>query len=194
MGLFLCAVAGFEFHVLYATEKMLREGTRPSALRGYGYALVETSLPTLVILYYATIVGPMQALLMPMAFVYFVFILLSTLRLDFALSAFTGLVAAAEYAAVALFWGIDPSATAAGDPTLSSLPHHLGKACILLVSRDRRRLRRAAPAKELHGRHRVASRSGAHPRRLRAARVARGRRSARRRARPSVAGESATSA
>ena len=26
VGLFLCAVAGFEFHVLYATEKMLRSG------------------------------------------------------------------------------------------------------------------------------------------------------------------------
>ena len=35
---------------------------------------------------------------MPSAFVYFVFIVLATLRLDFALSAFTGLVAALEYA------------------------------------------------------------------------------------------------
>src|SRR5580700_1912843 len=79
VGLFLCAVAGFEFHVLHATEKMLRAGTRPSAARGYGYAFVETSLPTLVIVYYATLVGPTQALLMPSAFVYFIFILLSTL-------------------------------------------------------------------------------------------------------------------
>jgi adenylate cyclase len=134
VGLFLCAVAGFEFHVLYATEKMLRSGTRPSALRGYGYALVETSLPTLVILYYATIVGPLRALLMPTAYVYFVFILFSTLRLDFALSTFTGLVAAIEYTAVALFGSIDVSAAdVAADPTLSSLPQYLGKAFILFV-------------------------------------------------------------
>jgi adenylate cyclase len=133
VGLFLCAVAGFEFHVLYATEKMLRNGTRPSAARGYGYAFVETSLPTLVIVYYATLVGPAQALLMPSAFVYFIFILLSTLRLDFALSAFTGLVAATEYAAVALLWNAD-SADAGADPSASSLPYHLGKACILLVA------------------------------------------------------------
>src|SRR5580704_11815032 len=105
VGLFLCAVAGFEFHVLYATEKMLRAGTRPSALRRYGYAFVETSLPTLVIGYYGTLVGPVQALLMPSAWVYFVFILLSTLRLDFTLCAFTGFVAAIDYAAVALLWG-----------------------------------------------------------------------------------------
>jgi adenylate cyclase len=128
-------VAGFEFHVLYATEKMLRSGGRPSAARRYGYAFVETSLPTLVIVYYATIVGLAQALLMPTAFVYFLFILLSTLRLDFALSAFTGLVAASEYAAVALLWNVDGRVgDASVDPMLSSLPHHLGKAFILFVA------------------------------------------------------------
>jgi adenylate cyclase len=132
VGLFLCAVAGFEFHVLYATEKMLRSGARPSAQRRYGYAFVETSLPTLVIIYYATILGPVQALLMPSAYLYFLFILLATLRLDFALCAFTGLVAAVEYAAVALFWGsLD---TTVQEPVLTSLPQHLGKAVILLVA------------------------------------------------------------
>jgi adenylate cyclase len=132
VGLFLCAVAGFEFHVLYATEKMLRSGTRPSAARRYGYAFIETSLPTLVIVYYATILGPVQALLMPSASLYFVFILLATLRLDFALCAFTGLVAAMEYAGVAVFWGsVD---TTVQEPVLTSLPQHLAKACVLLVA------------------------------------------------------------
>jgi adenylate cyclase len=132
VGLFLCAVAGFEFHVLYATEKMLKLGGRASALRRYVYAFIETSLPTLVIVYYATILGPVQALLMPSAFVYFVFILLSTLRLDFMLCTFTGLVAAAEYAGLALFWG--SADTTVAEPVLTSLPQHLAKACILLVA------------------------------------------------------------
>ena len=132
VGLFLCAVAGFEFHVLYATEKMLRSGARPSAARRYGYAFIETSLPTLVIVYYATVLGPVQALLMPSAYLYFLFILLSTLRLDFGLSAFTGLVAAMEYAGVALLWGSGD--TTVSEPVLTSLPHHMGKACILLVA------------------------------------------------------------
>jgi adenylate cyclase len=132
VGLFLCAVAGFEFHVLYATERLLRSGARQSPLRPYGYAFVETSLPTLVILYYATFLGPVQALLMPSSFVYFLFILLSTLRLDFALSAFTGFVAAVEYAGVTLFWAsLD---TTVAEPVLSSLPQHLAKATILLVT------------------------------------------------------------
>ncbi|HEX8790145.1 MAG TPA: adenylate/guanylate cyclase domain-containing protein [Polyangiaceae bacterium] len=135
VGLFLCAVAGFEFHVLYATERMLKSGERDakmSAARRYGYAFVETSLPTLVIVYYATILGPVQALLMPSAYLYFVFILLSTLRLDFALSTFTGLVAAVEYAALALFWG--SADTTVAEPVLTSLPQHLAKAVILLVA------------------------------------------------------------
>ncbi len=132
VGLFLCAVAGFEFHVLYATERMLRRGVVPSAFRRYGYAFIETSLPTLVIVYYATILGPVQALLMPSAFVYFLFIVLSTLRLDFFLCAFTGVVAAVEYAALALFWG--SADTSVAEPVLTSLPQHLAKACILLVA------------------------------------------------------------
>ncbi len=132
VGLFLGAVAAFEFHVLHATERLLRSGGRASALQRYGYAFVETSLPTLVILYYGTILGPVQSLLMPSAYVYFVFILLSTLRLDFALCAFTGLVAAVEYAAVALFWGADDVAVA--EPGLTSLPQYMAKAAILLVA------------------------------------------------------------
>lgn len=132
VGLFLCAVAGFEFHILYATERMLRSGSRPSAARRYGYAFVETSLPTLVIVYYATSLGPVQALLMPSAFVYFIFIVLSTLRLDFFLCAFTGFVAAAEYAGLTLFWGsVD---TTVAEPVLTSLPQHLAKATILFVA------------------------------------------------------------
>jgi adenylate cyclase len=132
VGLFLCAVAGFEFQVLYATERMLRRGGRPSAARRYGYAFVETSLPTLVIIYYGTVLGPIQALLMPSAFLYFIFILLSTLRLDFTLCAFTGFVAAIEYAAVALLWGSGDTTVA--EPVLASLPQHLAKACILAVA------------------------------------------------------------
>jgi adenylate cyclase len=157
VGLFLCAVAGFEFYVLHSTERMLRDGDRPSALRRYGYALVETSIPTVVIVYYGTLIGPVQALLLPSAFVYFVFILLSTLRLDFALCAFTGLVAALEYAAIALFWV--PEDTAVAEPGLTSLPPYLAKAAILLVAgvaggfvaaRLRRSFRRAIESLEEH--------------------------------------------
>ncbi|HVH41503.1 MAG TPA: adenylate/guanylate cyclase domain-containing protein [Labilithrix sp.] len=132
VGLFLMAVAAFEFLVLASIRRQLKRDARPSAARRYTQALVEASLPTAVVLYYAAVDGPVQALLMPSTFVYFVFILLSTLRLDFALCAFTGLVAAGEYAAIAVFWSRNETHVEA--PALASFAHHLGKAAILLVS------------------------------------------------------------
>jgi adenylate cyclase len=132
VGLFLIAVAGFELYVLASIRKLLARGGLPSAPRRYVQAFIETSLPTAVVLYYARIDGPAQALLMPSAFVYFVFILLSTLRLDFALCAFTGFVASVEYGAVAIMWAQGDATIA--EPDLASLPHHLGKAVILLVT------------------------------------------------------------
>ncbi len=130
VGFFLMMVAAFELYVLVWLGRLLSRGERPSVVRRYLHALVETSMPTAVILYYASIDGPAQALLMPVAFVYSIFILLSTLGLDFFLCAFTGLVASVEYASVALFWHGDDAAL---PPSLSTVPHHLGKAAILLV-------------------------------------------------------------
>jgi adenylate cyclase len=132
VGFFLMAVAGFEFYLVVRSVRLLREQARHSTLRRYLYVFIETSLPTAVILYYSAIDGPIVALLMPASFVYFVFIVLSTLRLEFGLSAFTGLVAAVEYAAVALSWAV--ADTTVAEPALASLSHHLGKAAILLVS------------------------------------------------------------
>lgn len=135
VGLFLVAVAAFEFYELRWLSRQLRRGEKPKVLRRYLQALLEASLPTVAILYYAAIDGPEHALRMPIASVYFVFILLSTLRLDFALSIFTGLVAAAEYAAVAFAWG-GATAVATGGPPASppSFADHVGKATILVVS------------------------------------------------------------
>jgi adenylate cyclase len=131
VGFFFMAVVGFELFVLAGIRKRQKLDLSPSASSRYAQALVETSLPTIVVLYYAAVDGPALALLMPPAFVYFVFILLSTLRLDFGLTVFTGLVAAGEYALIA---ALLVNGDARIDPALSSLPHHLGKAAILLVS------------------------------------------------------------
>jgi adenylate cyclase len=128
---FLLVVAVFELYVLAWSKNLLVAGGRPQTMRRYLHAFVETSLPTAVIVYYATVDGPVQALLMPSAFVYFVFILLSTLGLEPLLCLFTGAVAAGEYALVALVWGEgDGRVTPA---SLASQPHHLAKALILLV-------------------------------------------------------------
>ena len=131
VGFFLGVVAVYEFYSLYSIERLIRSQKKPPVLRRYVNALIEVSLPTCVIVYYMSIVEPVYALLLPPTFVYFIFILRSTLRLDFALSSFTGLVAALEYAGLALI--VVGPRTQTEDGT-GSLPHHLGKACILLVS------------------------------------------------------------
>ncbi|HEX7054559.1 MAG TPA: adenylate/guanylate cyclase domain-containing protein [Burkholderiales bacterium] len=81
-------------------RRLARGGVPPQALR-YLNALVETSIPTLFVALAARDIPPVYALEGPPAFLYAVFIVLSTLRLDFTLSLFTGLVAAAEYLALA---------------------------------------------------------------------------------------------
>jgi adenylate cyclase len=132
VGLFLIIVAGFELYVLFWIDRLLKRDDAPKTWRRYLHAFVETSMPTAVILYYASGDGPVQALLMPSAFVYSIFILLSTLGLDFFLCTFTGAIAAGEYAAIAFLWGAND--TRVVEPALSSVPHHLGKAVVLLVS------------------------------------------------------------
>jgi adenylate cyclase len=132
VGLFLIIVAGFELYVLFWIDRLLKRDDAPKTWRRYLHAFVETSMPTAVILYYASGDGPVQALLMPSAFVYSIFILLSTLGLDFFLCTFTGAIAAGEYAAIAFLWGAND--TRVVEPALSSVPHHLGKAIVLLVS------------------------------------------------------------
>jgi len=132
VGLLLGGFATYELFALTMVERLIKSGKEPPVLRRYVNALIETSLPTCAILYYMAIGNPVAALLLPPAFIYFVFILLSTLRLDFNLCLFTGLVAAVEYLGLTLIaLGTGQSFAA---PELGHLPHHLGKAAILLVS------------------------------------------------------------
>ena len=67
--------------------------------RRYLGALIETSMPTIALALHIDSMGRVEALGFVVPLIYFIFIILSTLRLDFWLSSFTGLVAAAE-----LFW------------------------------------------------------------------------------------------
>jgi adenylate cyclase len=121
IGFFLMATAGFELYVLVWIRRLLERHERPKWWRRYVHAFVETSLPSAVILYYTSSDGATEAMLMPSAFVYSIFILLSTLGLDSLLCTFVGLVAAAEYAAIAVAWG-----------TLDA--RVIGKAVVLFVS------------------------------------------------------------
>jgi len=104
----------------------------PGALR-YLNAFVETSIPSILIYLVAREINPLYVLQSPLSILYAVFIVLSTLRLDFRLSVFTGLVAALEYVALSFAYLGGGSGAAAGTP-LGAPPFYVAKGAILLLA------------------------------------------------------------
>jgi adenylate cyclase len=131
------AVAGglvaYELLVRRLLGRMLVRGVMPPAVMRFVNAAVEVSVPTLTMILVARDIEPIAVLQGPAAFLYAVFIILSVLRLDFLLCAFTGAVAAAEFAALSFAHqgDFDYTATAA---VLSAPGFILAKAVILLLS------------------------------------------------------------
>jgi adenylate cyclase len=125
-------LAVYELMVRQVIARRLARGeTVPRPLR-FLNALVETSVPSLLMVIAARQVDPLYPLQSASAYLYGVFIVLSTLRLDFALSAFTGCVAAVEYVALsAVLLHRSPLAT----ETLFSLPpFYIAKGLVLALA------------------------------------------------------------
>ena len=120
----------FEVSVLALITRQIKRGGDVPQLRRYLGALVETSLPSVVIATHMSNMGAAQALAFVGPFLYFIFIILSTLRLDFWLSAFTGFVAGAELLGLAL---LHPATqAAASDPTLAA-PFVMSRSAVLFA-------------------------------------------------------------
>ncbi|MGX4770925.1 adenylate/guanylate cyclase domain-containing protein [Bradyrhizobium guangdongense] len=96
-------------------------------VRRYIGATIETSLPTLILILQIRSMGAGPALGFVLPLVYFIFVILSTLRLDFWLSTFTGFVAGAELLAVALYYN---SASDTGEPLIY---FHAVRSTVILV-------------------------------------------------------------
>jgi adenylate cyclase len=151
----LLLLAGYELTIRHIAGRRLAQGkTLPRPLR-FANAFVETSVPSVLILIGALQVDPVYPLQSAASYLYGVFIVLSTLRLDFALSVFTGCVAAVEYVVLSGVF-VPHSEVAAG--TLLSLPpyyHAKGAALVLagfaagfVASQIRRRVIRVFLAQE----------------------------------------------
>ena len=97
----------------------------------YANALIETSLPTILLFFLTRSVEASVAFGAWPTLIYFLFIVLSTLRLDFALSVFTGAVAGVEL--FALVYYTLPLAWIADDPYLTVL-YHLWRSATLLLA------------------------------------------------------------
>jgi adenylate cyclase len=102
----------FELWVHGNINRFLKLGRDVPVYRRYLGVLIETSMPSAVLALHIDSMGPVEALGFVVPLTYFIFIILSTLRLDFWLSTFTGFVAAAELLAMAMFYhragSVDP--------------------------------------------------------------------------------------
>src|SRR5258705_8098652 len=116
----------FELWVHSQITGHMRKGRDLPVVRRYIGALIETSMPTIVLALHINSMGPVAALGFVAPMIYFIFIILSTLRLDFWLSTFTGTVAAVQLFCMAMFY--HPAADA--DP---SIFYHAARSLIVLV-------------------------------------------------------------
>jgi adenylate cyclase len=118
----------FELWVHTAIRRNLKLDRDIAPIRRYLGALIETSMPTVALAVHIENMGPVQALGFVMPLAYFIFIILSTLRLDFWLSTFTGAVAAVELYGMAMYY--HPVATA--DPA-PDIWYHAARSLIVLI-------------------------------------------------------------
>ena len=116
----------FEWWVHGAITRHMNKGRDLPLIRRYLGALIETSMPTAALALHINSMGSVAALGFVVPMTYFIFIILSTLRLDFWLSTFTGFVAAAQLFAMAMFYHPDPNQ----EP---SVFYHAARSLILLI-------------------------------------------------------------
>ena len=117
----------FEVWVHSQIKRNLKLDRDMPVIRRYIGALIETSLPTIILILQIRSMGATQALGFVLPMVYFIFVILSTLRLDFWLSTFTGFVAATELLIVALYYN---SVSDAGEPLIY---FHAVRSTIILI-------------------------------------------------------------
>ena len=129
IALLLC----YELAIRYLFGRWLRRGRGvPGALR-YLNAFVETSVPSILILVVSREINPVYVLQSWVGLLYAVFIVLSTLRLDFRLSVFTGLVAAVEYVVLSFSYLGAASGGSAVTP-LEVPPFYVAKGAMLVLA------------------------------------------------------------
>src|SRR6266850_3369836 len=117
----------FELWVHGQITRHMQQGRDLPVVRRYIGALIETSMPTIALALHINSMGPVAALGFVGPMIYFIFIILSTLRLDFWLSTFTGSVAAVQLFCMAMFY--HPAVGAGAEP----LYYHAARSLIVLI-------------------------------------------------------------
>jgi serine phosphatase RsbU (regulator of sigma subunit) len=111
LGALLSLFLTYEFLTLLAVDRAIQKGRELANSFWFSNSVLETSLPALAIVFLsgAPIDPAYRPLANPAVLVFFLFIILSTLRLDPALCRVSGLAAAASYLAAAAWLGWKPS-------------------------------------------------------------------------------------
>ncbi|MBP9885770.1 MAG: adenylate/guanylate cyclase domain-containing protein [Leptospiraceae bacterium] len=100
----------------------------------YFNAVIETSIPSCALLYLGAIREPaIYVMVAPPVFVYFIFIFISALQLNFKLSVFTGFVAASEYLAIAIYFHSNSQGFQT-ETLIGNLPSHIAKTVFMFTS------------------------------------------------------------
>jgi adenylate cyclase len=155
------AIVGF-----VVLDQFIRRGIEPPQIARYANAAIETTAPTVLIQFLFAMTDSPAAFGAWPSLAYFLFIVAATLRLNFALPAFTGAVAALQYVAAA-FWAL-PLSRHASDLLLTP-QYHLGKGLVMIAAgivaglvAQRLRGQFIRLLEEMRGRERVTSVFGQH--------------------------------
>ncbi len=123
----------YELLMARVASRALAEERQPKAMARYLNAFIESSAPTLAMVVLSALTHPVYVILLPPAFVYFLGIALSALRLDPKLSAFTGLLSALQYLLVSML-AIHSAGSETLEPILIVPFHHIGKAMLIALT------------------------------------------------------------
>jgi adenylate cyclase len=133
--IFTLSIIVYEAFVHYFIGKRMRMFFHHRSIFGYLNAFSEITLLTLLFVFIVEYSGQTVILISPATLTYFLFIVLSTLRLNFRLSVFTGALAAVEFVAVSVYYSTVFSNQPVDrfHPDLTGM-QYLGQGVILFIS------------------------------------------------------------
>lgn len=133
--IFIILIALYGMAARYFLEKKMHTFFHHRSVLGYLNVFSEITLLSGLFVFIVEYSGQPAILQAPASLTYFLFIILSTLRLDFRLSVFTGTLAALEYVAVSVYYSSESvNALSGGFYNYLTGMQYLGQGVLLLVS------------------------------------------------------------
>lgn len=116
-----------------AVKNWNRYGVKAFITIRYINAFIEISIPTVVLIIYSFKLPSVYPLFTPLALLYFLIIMLSSLELDFKLCVFSGSIAAIQFLIIAYFLSSKPTPSEEINK-ISFFPSYIGTAALFFIS------------------------------------------------------------